>query len=63
MDNKEKIEKLKKDIEAYKNTIWAYKFEFHDLEDAHRQEVIEAFEKKIELAEAKIKAIDLRKNL
>ncbi|MAB49411.1 MAG: hypothetical protein CMC05_12350 [Flavobacteriaceae bacterium] len=59
MDIKEKIEKLKNDIEGYKNTIWAYKFEYHDLEDSHRKEVIEAFEKKIELAKAKIKSIEL----
>ena len=47
MDIKEKIEKLKNDIEGYKNTIWAYKFEYHDLEDSHRKEVIEAFEHKL----------------
>ncbi|MFC0604277.1 hypothetical protein [Winogradskyella pulchriflava] len=59
MKSKEKIEKLKKEIKGYENTIWAYKFEFYDLEDSQRKEVIEAFEKKIELVDAKIKAIEL----
>ncbi|MDY2588208.1 hypothetical protein [Winogradskyella aquimaris] len=63
MDDKEKIVKLKKEIEGFENTIWAYKYEFHDIDDNRRKEVIDSFEKKIELAKAKIKAIETRENL
>ena len=56
-------EKLLKELEGVENTIWAYKFEFHDLEEVERNETIKVFEKKKRVLEAKIKAIDVKKKL
>jgi hypothetical protein len=60
MKNKEE---LKKELEGLENTIWAYKFEFHDLEENERNSTIIEFEKRKRIIEAKIKAIDVKKNL
>jgi hypothetical protein len=60
MKNKEE---LKKELEGLENTIWAYKFEFHDLEENGRNSTIIEFEKRKRIIEAKIKAIDVKKNL
>jgi hypothetical protein len=60
--SKEK-EEIKKIIEGYENTIWAYKFEFTDLDETERKEVIAEFEKKKRIAEARLKAIEVLKIL
>jgi hypothetical protein len=59
----EEKEQIRKKIEGYENTIWAYKFEFTDLEETQRKEVIAEFEKKKRIAEAQLKAIDVIKML
>lgn len=58
-----KKEELQKELEGLENTIWAYKFEFTDIEEDVRLETIEAFEKKKRLVNAKIKALELKKKL
>lgn len=60
MKNKEE---LKKELEGIENTIWAYKFEFHDLGQDERESTIKEFEKRKRIIEAKIKAIDIKKDL
>ena len=56
-------EKLIKELEGIENTIWAYKFEFHDIEESQRKEVITEYEKRKQLIEAKIKMIDAKEKL
>tara|TARA_R110002051_G_C8336423_1_gene437588 strand:- start:171 stop:377 length:207 start_codon:yes stop_codon:yes gene_type:complete len=56
-------EDLLKQLEGLENTIWAYKFEFHDIEETERTATIKEFEKKKRVLEAKIKAIDIKKKL
>ncbi len=56
-------EDLLREIEGIENTIWAYKFEFHDLEETERTTTIKAFEKKKRILEAKLKAIEIKKKL
>ncbi|WNH10548.1 hypothetical protein [Thalassobellus suaedae] len=58
-----KKEDLLKELDGIENTIWAYKIEFHDIDNEVRLSTIDAFEKKKKLIEAKIKAIDLKKKL
>ncbi|NRB60303.1 MAG: hypothetical protein HRU50_10265 [Winogradskyella sp.] len=55
--------KILKELDGVINTIWAYKFEFHDLEENHRKNVIESYVKKQRLLEAELEAIDLKKKL
>ena len=59
----EKIEELLKELDSVKNTIWAYQFEFHDLDEQQRKATIEAFMKKEKLIEAKIKAIEIKEKI
>lgn len=61
--SQENIDQLLKELAGIENTIWAYKFEFHDLEDEVRFSTIEAFEKKKRLIEAKINALNLKNKL
>lgn len=57
--DKKKIEDLQKKLEGLENTIWAYKFEFHDLDDEQRKDVIEKFEHDARILKAKIKSIEI----
>ncbi|KAB8155439.1 hypothetical protein EZY14_006010 [Kordia sp. TARA_039_SRF] len=56
-------EDLQKELESIENTIWAFKFEFHDMEESLRLETIKNFEDKKKLVEAKIKALDIKDKL
>ncbi|WP_046755402.1 hypothetical protein [Kordia jejudonensis] len=53
-------EDLQKELNGIENTIWAYKFEFHDMEQSVRLETIQKFEDKKKLVEAKIKALNMK---
>ena len=58
-----KSELLLRELEGVQNTIWAYKFEFHDLDETTRNETLKNLDEKKRLLEAKIKAIELKDKL
>lgn len=58
-----KIERILKELEGVHNTIWAYKFEFHDLDETTRIETLKNLDEKERLLKAKIKAIELKDKL
>lgn len=56
-------EELLKELEGIENTIWAYKIEFHDLEDEVINSTIVELEKRKRLLEARIRVIEVKKRL
>ena len=56
-------EELLKELEGIENTIWAYKIEFHDLEDEVINSTIVELEKRKRLLEARIRVLEVKKRL
>lgn len=57
------IHDLIHELEGYENTIWAYKFEYHDLDSEKRAATISKLQQKIDLTKAKINALTIKDKL
>lgn len=59
----EKIKIILKELDGVQNTIWAYKFEFYDLDETLRNDTLETLYKREKILKAKIKAIEIKDKL